>query len=85
MTETPCPHQNIEYDVNAIPAAKHSNIIMTEIAARCADCGSMMRWCGSYPTEPRTDRTFVSEDGLWLTVPMHPSEENPFLLIDPVN
>ena len=31
MTETPCPHQNIEYDVNAIPAAKHSTVSYTHL------------------------------------------------------
>lgn len=84
MTDTKCKHSQFEYDVGAIPAATHSNIVMTEIAARCADCGQMMRWSGHYGTEPRTDRPFVSEDGMWLTVPMHPEGENPYTLLEAV-
>lgn len=84
MTETPpkCAHPNIEYDV-AGATRPGTNVIITEIAHRCADCGQMMRWLGHMPSDPRPDRPSLSEDRLWLSLPAVPDGENPYELLIP--
>jgi len=84
MTEetTACEHANIEYDVAGL-TQPGTNIIHTDIAARCADCGVMMRWLGRFKPQGEFNEPFVSDDGLWLTLPMIPEGENAFRLLIP--
>ena len=82
MTDAPCKHPNIEYDVSG-RTAQGTNIVLTEIAARCADCSVMFRWSGVTKTEPSADRITISEDGLWLVLPMVPDGENAYRMLLP--
>jgi len=78
--DTKCKHESIEYDVAGMKQ-QGSNIIHTDIAARCADCGVMFKWQGRYSIHDDHENPFVSEDGLWLTIPMVPADENGFRLL----
>ena len=80
QTDANCRHGNIEYDVGSLVQAG-TNVRLTEIAARCADCGVQFRWMGRYLKAPEGDIPYVSEDELWLTLPMIPEDENAFRLV----
>jgi hypothetical protein len=77
-----CPHANIEYDVAGL-TQPGTNIIHTDIAARCADCGVLFKWQGRYSLQSDANNPFVSEDGLWLTIPMVPEDENAYRILTP--
>lgn len=78
--DPPCTHANLEYDVGGVKAPA-SNVILTEIAARCADCGVVFKWLGRFKGKQSSSEPFISEDGLWLTLPACPVDENPVQLI----
>jgi hypothetical protein len=81
MTDTEkCPHEKIEYDVAGLKQPG-SNIVHTDIAARCADCGVMFKWQGRFGIHDDHVNPFLSEDGFWLTIPMVPEDENAFRLL----
>jgi hypothetical protein len=75
-----CKHTSIEYDVGGL-AQPGTNVMLTDIAARCADCGTLFKWLGRYNNAPRHGLPYVSEDGIWLSLPMIPEGENAFRLI----
>lgn len=78
--ETKCKHTSIEYDVGGL-AQPGTNVMLTDIAARCADCGVTFKWLGRWSNKAQHGLPYVSEDGVWLSLPMIPEDENVFRLI----
>ena len=78
MSEDACKHDNIEFDVSG-KRAPDSNIVVTDIAARCAGCGVMFKWMGILRTTPKLGFPSVSDDAEWLSLPMVATGEAPKL------
>lgn len=77
VPEKPCAHAEVQFDVSAT-ATPESNIIGSDIAARCAGCGVMFKWMGIFRTsDTDVGRPSVSEDGEWMRLPMIAAGEIP--------